>query len=349
MPSPLISVIMPVYNGSRYLRLAIDSLINQTFKNWEFIIIDDASTDETPGILASYTDPRIRVITNNVNLGIAGSLNKGIEFAKAEIIARMDCDDISLPRRLETQFDFLQSHKEIGLLGTWARIINANGKGIAVRKPPSSLKGLKWTMMFGNAMIHTSTMFRTEIVRELKGYNESEPCEDYELWSRFTRESEIAVIPEILVLWREHNDGYNTKHFKKRTESSINISLKNINDKTTCRLTIDDIRDLYAVNKHNAIPSAQRLKKAAENLGSLWIYVSNNWKLTPADRKYICHILSGWMLFIALKLVEFDKRASMKVVKSAFAYQKFSWCDLDTLIRYVIKLVIIRRQSPDKE
>ena len=119
---PKISVLMPTYNGAKLLSETIDSILNQTFKDFEFIIINDCSPeDETDKIIAKYNDPRIRYIYNDKNLGISGSSNKGISLARGKYIARQDHDDISLPTRLEEQYNYMESHPEVGICGTYSK------------------------------------------------------------------------------------------------------------------------------------------------------------------------------------------------------------------------------------
>jgi len=118
MDRPKISVIMSVYNGEKYLREAIESILNQTFRDFEFIIINDGSTDKTSEILSSYNDPRIVIINNKRNIGLTKSLNKGLKMVKGEYIARQDADDVSLPERLERMVNFLDMNRDVGLLGS---------------------------------------------------------------------------------------------------------------------------------------------------------------------------------------------------------------------------------------
>ena len=118
MQKPLVTVLMPVYNGEKYLREAMDSILKQTLTNFEFLIIDDGSKDSSVKIINSYNDPRIKLVKNEINLGISKTLNRGIELASAELIARMDADDISYPSRLQKQYDYFTNNPECALLST---------------------------------------------------------------------------------------------------------------------------------------------------------------------------------------------------------------------------------------
>src|SRR5688572_29034662 len=128
MSIPRITVLMPVYNAASFLREAIESILQQTFRDFEFLIIDDGSTDESIAIVQAYKDPRIRFLQNDANVGIAATLNRGIEMASCELIARMDADDISYPTRLQKQYDYMTLNPMCALLSTACRVVTAAGK-----------------------------------------------------------------------------------------------------------------------------------------------------------------------------------------------------------------------------
>ncbi|MBN1126564.1 MAG: glycosyltransferase [Sedimentisphaerales bacterium] len=185
---PKITVLMSVYNGQAYLRQAMDSILQQTFKNFEFLIINDGSTDASREIILSYQDARIRLIDNPSNIGLTRSLNRGLQMARGKWIARQDADDLSFPERLARQIGFVQAHPECAILGAQAEVIDADGgvirTGFSVK--PTTLLGIKWSVLFGSPFVHSSVLFRKDIIREeLGGYNEAfKTNQDFELWSR---------------------------------------------------------------------------------------------------------------------------------------------------------------------
>ncbi len=134
MPKPLVTVLMPVFNAEKYLREAIESILNQTLIEFEFLIIDDGSSDNSISIIRSYSDSRIRFIQNEHNLGISKTLNRGIELASAELIARMDADDISYPQRLQKQYDYINNNEDCALLSTWTRMITEDKQHVRTEK-----------------------------------------------------------------------------------------------------------------------------------------------------------------------------------------------------------------------
>ena len=188
-----------------YVGETIESILAQKLNNFEFLIIDDGSTDETPRILRNYKDPRIRLIRHE-NQGLAGTLNVGIGLAHGKYIARQDQDDISLPDRLAKQVSYMESHPECGLLGTWAQIMEGDRLTERYHKHPASPSELRYQLLFNNPFVHSSVMLRKSVLETLGCYSTDpsrQPPEDYELWSRLSRHSGVANLPEVLLYYRE--------------------------------------------------------------------------------------------------------------------------------------------------
>lgn len=226
--APLVSVIMPVYNGEKYLQEAIDSILNQTFGDFEFIIINDGSTDKTLEIIKSYSDPRIRVISQE-NKGIIHSLNKGISESRGKYIARMDADDISLPDRFKRQSDFLEANPEIGLLGTTFAIqIDKKIKCIAAVLLQDS--DLRRQLLYKCPFGHGTVMFRKNLETGLNGlwYSPSEKhVEDYELWSRIALITKVANLPGVLYIWRDNPFGISSSKRAIQRKNTLKIVRRN--------------------------------------------------------------------------------------------------------------------------
>lgn len=199
---PKISVIMSVYNGKKYLRESIESILNQTFNDFEFIIVNDASADKTKEILEEYVkkDPRIKIITNLINIGLTKSLNKALKIAQGEYIVRQDADDLSLSERLEKQIEFLKNNPKIKLLGTFGYSINGEGKILREEKFPTRHEEIKKAFIKRNQFIHGSVIIEKKALDQIGFYNEDfETTQDYELWFRFLREFKTANLPLFLV------------------------------------------------------------------------------------------------------------------------------------------------------
>lgn len=207
---PIITVLMSVYNGERYLKEAIDSILTQTFTDFEFIIIDDASTDKTPEILNSYHDNRIKIIRNDKNIGLTKSLNKGLEFSNGLYIARMDADDVSLPDRFMKEVAFLNTYPEIAVVGTASYIIDQEGNVIRILIPSKSPRYCDFLKK--NQIIHGSIMLRRSILKKYSGYDELfRYCQDYALWLQMAKMEKISNIQEILYKLRIHGDSISRK------------------------------------------------------------------------------------------------------------------------------------------
>lgn len=201
---PLVSVVMSVFNAEKHIKLAIESILNQTLKNIEFIIINDASKDNSLNTIRSYVrkDKRIMLINNTHELRLAPSLNLGVSHAKADLIARMDPDDISLPRRLETQYLFLKKHPEVAVVGTNILIVNQDGKKIWERKYPTQSEDIKKIMLRYAPFAHPSVMYRKKSFQEFGGYNpQLMLCEDIDFWFRIGTKYDFANIPKMLLTY----------------------------------------------------------------------------------------------------------------------------------------------------
>jgi len=224
-PSPVISVIMPVYNAKEFLSEAINSILDQTFSNLEFIIIDDYSSDGSSEIINKFAnqDDRIVSIKNNINLGVTKSLNKGINLSRGKYIARMDADDISFPDRFSIQIEYLESHPETGVLGTGLFYINESGQITGRSIMPNSTDLIRWLLLFDSCLIHPSVLIRSDLLKSNGGYNESIIfAQDYDLWTRLICHSEIKNLDCCLVKCRQGEKRISALH---KTEQNLTANL----------------------------------------------------------------------------------------------------------------------------
>jgi hypothetical protein len=230
--TPVISVVMPTYNGERFLRPAIESILNQTFRDFELIVVDDGSTDRTPRILAELKDNRLIVLTNDRNQGIAVATNRGLAAARGEYVALQDHDDISLPHRFKTQLDFLKSHPDIALVGSAAILIDENSVPYAEFPLPCEEIDIKWRLLFfGDALHYTSVMVWRSAMQEIGGYGEDPAfrySEVYDPFSRLAVRYRMANLPDKLVLWRRHSGATSIQHAQAQALSGDVISLHGI-------------------------------------------------------------------------------------------------------------------------
>jgi glycosyltransferase involved in cell wall biosynthesis len=194
-----ITVLMPVYNADRFLAEAINSILNQTFTDFEFLIIDDCSTDNSVNIIKSYNDSRIRFYQNGTNLGISPTLNKGIELAATELIARMDSDDVSYPNRLQKQYDFVLANPDGALYSCWARVVGQDNQFI--RQDDFNSLYYYYNLTFICWIYHSTIIFKKTAVQDAGMY--SVPyAEDFELFWQLSRKYKIYNLGEVLLDYR---------------------------------------------------------------------------------------------------------------------------------------------------
>jgi glycosyltransferase involved in cell wall biosynthesis len=199
-----ITVLMPVYNGAKYLRETIENVLSQTFRDFVFMIINDGSTDETEQIIQSYPDERIKYLNNEANLGLVKTLNKGIELVETEFLARMDADDLWVETKLEKQIEVLDRRPEIGICGTSIRKFGTYEANFIF---PQNNEELKVGFLFYCCMSHPSVVFRMSFLRNtgLRYRPDYFPAEDYKMWVDALSLTQIYNIPEILVFYRQHD------------------------------------------------------------------------------------------------------------------------------------------------
>lgn len=210
MDTPRLTVLMTVYNGRQYLSPTIESILHQTFSDFELFIVDDGSNDGTWSVVTSYAaqDSRLKLLRNESNLGITRSMNKLFALAKGEYVTRHDADDISFPERFAYQVDFLDSHEEIGLIGAWVEIVDA--QGVALEGPgffPSDTDNqtIQRQLLMANCLGQGAVMFRRRCLELVGFYDETlEYTEDYDLWLRLAEVTQLAKLPMYLYQYRQH-------------------------------------------------------------------------------------------------------------------------------------------------
>jgi glycosyltransferase involved in cell wall biosynthesis len=207
--TPLVTVLMGVRDGGTYLDEAVGSILRQSFTNFEFLIVDDGSTDGTAEKIAAFRDPRVRLVRNETTLGLTRSLNRGLAMARGALIARQDADDVSHVNRFRAQIDFLEREPQVAVLGTQVRHVDSRGRPRNVPPWPKSTSslGILWQLLFDGPFVHASVMFRRSIVwGALGGYNEAfVTSQDFELWSRVAAAGHpMRNLPDALVDFRTH-------------------------------------------------------------------------------------------------------------------------------------------------
>lgn len=202
--TPLVSVLMPVYNGMPYLPLAVESILNQSFRDFEFIVVEDCSNDDSLKYLRSITDERMVLIPLAENKGVTGALREGMNRVRGKYVARLDADDVAMPHRLQTQVDYLERNPEVGLLGGSIELIDASGKFLKHVDLSKDDIEIRWRFLFKNPFFHSTVMFRCDLVKKHQlGYTRKHG-EDYQLWVELMQFCKGAISSDELIQYRSH-------------------------------------------------------------------------------------------------------------------------------------------------
>ncbi|HRJ54150.1 MAG TPA: glycosyltransferase family A protein [Candidatus Thiothrix moscowensis] len=262
---PLISVILPVYNGEVWLKDAIQCVLDQTFQDFELIIINDGSTDKSWDTICSFTDIRIKAYHQN-NIGLAATLNRGINLSQGSFIARQDQDDWMHPERLAKQISFLNKHSDYAGVGTWAEIRQDNNPTKRYHHHPTENKTLQLILLFDNPFVHSSMLLRRAPLIQLGGYcidPARQPPEDYELWSRLAKQYNIANLDSVLTAYREVAGSMSRTSNNPFQEKVIRISAENIHYLLSEQYTLEQSMLLSKLYHGVSTPSTQLSMKTA--------------------------------------------------------------------------------------
>lgn len=277
---PTISVLFPIYNGSRYLHEAMKSILAQTFEDFEVIAIDDGSSDDSADIVRSFDDPRIRLIQQE-NRGLPGTLNRAMELSQGKYFARQDQDDLALPERFAQQFAYLETHPTVYLLGTWAEIWEEDKPTERVHAHATTPVELAFALLFDNPFVHSSVMLRADVLKKVGQYtsDKSRQPEDFEFWSRISRSHGVANLGQPLQVYRETSGSMCRTGVHPYRDRVIRLSAENLADARGFA-SPDDIDQTLAHLAHN-VPAplgkqftssqlVQAVTVAAANLEKRW-------------------------------------------------------------------------------
>lgn len=351
--TPKVTVLMPVYNGERYLREAIDSILSQTFQDFEFLIINDGSTDSTREIICYYDDPRIRLLDNECNLGLTRSLNKGLKLAEGEFIARQDGDDISEPERLAKQVAFLDTQPEVALVGTFYKMIDDRGNLIGKEKKPTNYTQICWDLLFCCTFIHTSVMFRKSTIQEQIGfYNEAVIyAQDYDLWCRIARSLKVVNISEYLVKLRLNPSSMTATYGSMVEDEPRKIRAENIAHLLGCEQAniwsdAVQLRAMYSLFWSGDVEelkslSLQDVSKTIEEIFRLHRAFCQYYKLNQLEcinhYTQVCYRLSNHLLRLADYYSHQDKHTAWQFLMKSFLLNRRFFLK-KTYIRIVLQL-----------
>jgi len=311
-----ISILMPVYNGEKYLAEAINSILHQTYTNFEFIIINDGSNDRTAEIINSFNDPRIRVINNLTNLGLVVSLNTGINQSTCRYIARMDSDDISLPKRLEIQKKYLDDHQSVGIVGSRSRIIGEN-HGHS-NKPIVDPVEIKTSLLFSTPLVHPSVMMRRDLLISNNLFYDVnfKNAEDYDLWSRASQCFDLANINEVLLLYRMH-----PKNISKIANDSQRNAAKMVRLRELHKINIEPTEEELLIHQSIKMPKEMNIIEFLEQT-NFWLrkILTNNIGAKYHDAEYLNRILRKRWFIVCYSNNKFGKIIWKKYWESEFKH-----------------------------
>jgi len=255
--SPRISVLLPVYNGAPFLAASIDSVLTQTFEDFELLILNDGSSDDSAVIAKSYSDERIRYF-EHPNMGLPATLNKGAHAARGEFLFRQDQDDLSYPDRFALQVAYLDDHQDVAVLGTWARIFVDGDSAAAYRyhRHPTTHVAAAFSSIFDSTFVHSSVAMRRSAFEAVGGYSCDalrQPPEDFELWSRMCRRYKVANLAKVLVDYREVASSMSRVLRQDFSERIIRISAENLRfwlDGSPLAIFADRLAGIFHLDGH---------------------------------------------------------------------------------------------------
>lgn len=319
-----ITVFMAAYNSAQYIKKSINSILNQTFKNFELLIVDDGSEDNTVDIIQSYNDPRIRLIKNDKNRGLGYTRNVALTEAKGEFIAILDSDDIAYPTRLEVQMKNFKRRPNLAVLGSYAYIIDGNGKKTGEKiYPTTGSNKIKATLLFSNTFAHSTIMMKTKIFREVGGYPNHPVAQDYALLSRIALKYEVDNLPEYLAEYRVHDTNISVlkKNLVRQELSKILAYEFNLLLSKTTKKDLDIILDpikkskytieeYYNTYRNILIQNAQKKQYPVDELHQI---ISNNWYQIIIEKgKY------KTLLYLFRKPIFTSRFFTLKQIRKAF-------------------------------
>lgn len=316
---PTVSVLMAVYNGEAYLRETIDAVLAQTLGDFEFVIVDDASTDTTPNMLDAYDDPRIVRLRNATNLHLHPSLHNGLKVCRAPLVARIDADDICEPHRLERQVAFLEGRPELAGCATWTTEICEAGEQTGAFEVPGDPAYVRWAMSFKSVLYHPTLMVRRHVLRSAGSYaNEphNSPADDYQMLTHLLmRDHAMAVLPERLVRYRRTDGNMSAT----RAGEQVSYADKFARDYVawllrvpTASLTVDDVAQMRRLMMWNAPPPTDTA--AAVHLAHL-IWRACEPAMPGGIREKVREELSGHLLRHYDYLLAKRPRAALAVLR----------------------------------
>ena len=321
---PRISVVMPVYNNERYLRTAIESVLSQTFGDLEFIVISESDTSsESRSIIDSYADGRINHVRNESRLGMIESLNVGLKLSKGEFIARMDADDVSLPNRFARQLEFLNMHPDVGIVGSSSRIVNDSGSTVLIDIRPCKAVMARWRSLFGPPLSHPSVMARTQVIRQIGGYDPRVICEDYDLWIRALEVTKIENMSEILLIRRVHDRSSTLLQQERVDCTHIGLSQKILTSLLQREVDVETVRLLK--RDERGIESGSDAQRIPGLLMELFEAFVKRYGVLPYDARVVRAEVAWRICRLGVSMFKRDPLVGIRILLTGLRFTRFSF------------------------
>lgn len=343
--SPLVTVLMTVYNGEKCLAYSIESVLNQTFKDFEFLIINDASTDKSLSVIESYKDERIRLYTNERNIGQTKSLNVGLKLARGKYIARTDADDASLPMRLERQVSYMEKNPKITVLGASAYQYDETWRVFNLVHMPKSSKAIIQRIFFASPLVHVSALMNRQAVLASGGYNEAyDILADYELWSRLIHDGHyLSNTREVLVGYMVSSASFGAMNMmNKSITEAAKIIQTNVDKFTGVSISFTQATNIYRLFALNMVDLPLDDIKKTEVLISK-IYKNINISQKDVDyyllRSYLKYVLINLRNPQNISVLRHAGRSIFLRIGCLFSYEKLT----DSLWTLYQKILFCRR------
>lgn len=313
MTLPAVSVLMPVYNAELYIKEAIESILNQSFKDFELLIIDDASTDKSVEIIESFHDHRIVLLQKLINSGITDSLNMAIPLSKGKYIARMDADDISFKNRFDLQFHYMENNPDVLVLGAMYKII---GTEITNKNLPITYDQVKPVSLMKTPVAHPTVFIRRNVfdTYNLKYDRSLEPAEDFDLWSRVIEFGKVENLPEVLLHYRVHQEQISSLRKEKQIEMANKVILRQLlklidfNNKT-----YDSDFSVRILSQHHWDVTSDDLIKVDSFLKDIW---AANKEKKMYNELFLLEILKEIWIHYIYKLKKYELKNLLSLLRN---------------------------------
>ena len=325
---PRVSVITPVRDGESFLGEAIGSVLSQTFGDFEYIVVDDASTDRTPDIIGRFArmDPRLVPCRNASSLRHSGSLNRALALARGEFVAILDADDIAMPERLERQVAYLDAHPEVGAVGAQVVLVDAGGNRLQEMDFPTTPALARWRILYGTPLLHSAATMRRALVEQVGGYSvHHRYATDFELFSRLVEVTRLANLPEFLVAYRRNPGQISAVSWRPQLGEVVLLIHAMLAGRLGLRVGLDGIALLFRAVRGGELPDEKALLGTAELLGRIHARYEDVEPLDDERRQAVRQSCAWLWVVMAYTHRRGHREASQRILRRARGLDPGLW------------------------